>query len=308
MMMRKLLLLTGSILLVCFLLIIFRSFTLPKLKFEYICPDSSGYKPKFGGADFQESYFMQLRELCDLDKLVVDCKNDIEKILVVCNWVHHLWEHDSDNVPSASDPLSIVQEVMTNKKQFRCVEYSIVLAGCLNALGICSRVLGLKTSDVETREYGAGHRIVEAYIPSLSKWIMIDPQANVLPVSNGIPLHAVELQDALVGKGIQSYFGWQRVQLWSIDKEICDIKSDKHVYHAVSSKYFKEYINFIGQYLYYFDTVLDNSNFEVGVSNDASKVMLVPLGAKFPTVFQGKYPINNMHYTHSVACFYPDPC
>jgi len=65
-------------------------------------------------------------------------------------------------MPSSGSTTSILREVQEGKR-FRCVEYAIVINGCLNSLAIPSRVLGLKTADVETRESGAGYVVAEAF-------------------------------------------------------------------------------------------------------------------------------------------------
>jgi hypothetical protein len=197
-----------------------------------------------------------------LENLVADCSSNLEKILKVTAWVHHLWRHNGDNVPYQSDPLSILKEVFEDKKQFRCVEYAIVLNGCLNALGIPSRVLSLKTADVETREYGAGHVVTEAYISDFNKWMMIDCQANIVPVADGIPLNAVELQQALAKQDAVSFIS-------------CD--------NMLTKDDTREYISFIGQYLYYFQTKCVHS---YSFSRNEPSVMLVPIGATNPTIFQ----------------------
>lgn len=54
-------------------------------------------------------------------------------------------------------------------KRFRCVEYSIVAAGALNALGIPARTVGLRTKYVETELWSAGHVVAEAYLKDLGK-------------------------------------------------------------------------------------------------------------------------------------------
>jgi transglutaminase-like putative cysteine protease len=122
-----------------------------------------------------DAYLERLRVVHDLDGLVEGAGGDYEKIRRVARWVRGRWEHDGDNVPERSDPASIL-EAASRGARFRCVEYSIVASGCLNALGIRARVLGLKTADVETRVSGAGHMAVEAYLRDRSKWILVDPQ------------------------------------------------------------------------------------------------------------------------------------
>lgn len=254
---------------------------LPKLNFEQTCPDSSDFKPNFKFENLEDPYFQKLRTKFKLDELVKNCSTELEKVLVITNWVSHLWEHNGWNIATKPDAFSILQEVIEQKKQFRCVEYSIVTNGCLNAIGIQSRILGLSSSDVETRKYGAGHIVIEAYLKNLNKWIMVDAQANAIPVLNNIPLNAVEFQKALANH-------YSCLNIISLSNEIT----------------FKEYVEFIGQYLYYFKTELEQKCTRDG---DQKSIMLVPIGAKKPTVFQIKYPLINVLYTHSAACFYQKP-
>lgn len=112
---------------------------------------------------YDEAYNNKLKEKYQLEELVAGCDSELEKVEAVTKWVTNLWKHDGANVPAQSDPLSILDDVTEKGMQYRCVEYSTVIGGCLNAIGIQARVIGLKTQDVETRETGAGHVAVEAY-------------------------------------------------------------------------------------------------------------------------------------------------
>lgn len=258
-----------------------KSIAIPKLKFEYVCPDSYGNQPVFKFDVFKNEYLEQLRIQYKLDSLFVDGNTELEKVFAITNWVHHLWSHDGWNEPVKKDAMSILQEVIENHKSFRCVEYSIVAAACLNAVGIPCRILLLRTADMQTRESGAGHVVNEVYILSLQKWVMVDVQANVVLGLSGLPLNAVELQKAIADKSTD-------LQFVLLQKEIA----------------LKEYINFIDQYLYYFQTTLEPKDYD---RQNQVSIMLVPIGAKKPTVFQKIHPLTNVMYTHSVACFYPNP-
>lgn len=226
-----------------------------------------------------DPYLVKLRTEFDLDTIITGCTSDLEKIRALSAWVQNLWEHDGSNMPEKSDPISILHEVQ-NGSRFRCVEYAIVLNGCLNAVGITSRTLALKTKDVETRESGAGHVVLEAYSKDLDKWIMVDSQWDVIPVLNGTPLNAVEFQEALVKNR------YDLIILTASD---------------LSNSY---YYKWIGEYLFYFDVLLDN---RVVNRTSAMSLMLVSVGEKNPTVFQREWPIEDMIYTHSVNAFYTEP-
>lgn len=234
----------------------------------------------FRWSDPEEPYLKRLRNQYGLDKIVADGSGDYEKLRAVCAWVHRRWEHHGDNKPQNSDPISILQEAKQGKR-FRCVEYAIVTSGCLNALGIPSRVLALKTADVQTRKSGAGHVVAEAYLRDLDKWVLVDGQWDVIPLLGETPLSAVELQDALA----------QELPSLTVSSR--------------SAADGEAYFRWIGRYLFYFDVGLDN-RYDVS-ERSSKKLMLVPVGADEPKVFQRTRPIRNVIYTHSVRAFYAKP-
>ena len=226
-----------------------------------------------------EPYLAGLRAEYALDKVVAGKKDDYEKVRAVSRWVRSRWEHNGSNEPQKPDPISILQEAAQGKR-FRCVEYSVVLSAALNAIGIPARVLALKTEDVETRESGAGHVVTEAYLADAKKWVMVDGQWDVIPTLKGRPLSAVELQQALArgarGLNVETFSGAQA----------------------------QNYFQWVAPYLFYFDTKFD-SRFEG--AQPTYSLMLVPVGAKEPKVFQRKWGIGRMVYTHSLTAFYAKP-
>ncbi|OON65671.1 transglutaminase domain-containing protein [Hymenobacter sp. CRA2] len=231
------------------------------------------------------AYLAQLRQQYHLDAVVQGAKNDTERALRLLHWVHQQWNHNGSNEPTKNDALSILEEVKQGK-QFRCVEYGIVATSCLNAYGLKSRVLGLKTKDVETTDSGAGHVLLETWLPDQQKWVLLDGQWDVMPVLRGKPLNAVEFQQAIARN--------------CKDLEIRSLSGTSKM----------GYVTWIAPYLYYLDVKFDNREglgLERGNVNGKSSLMLVPAGAKEPTVFQVRYPINYCVYTRSLAAFYAKP-
>lgn len=230
-------------------------------------------------------YLDQLRSKYPIDSLIQGAKTDMDKTLAIMDWVHNQWRHDGNNEPQQNDAISILEEAK-NGKNFRCVEYGIVASACLNAVGLKARTIGLKTKNVETTEYGAGHVATEVFLNDLKKWAFIDVQFNSMPVLDGIPLNAVEFQQAIND---------------NVDQ--IEIKTpDKLLPTSL-------YMGWIYPYLYYFDVYFDNRE---GIESrqlidGESSLMLVPVGAKQPKVFQIKYPMDNLKYTHSLADFYAKP-
>jgi len=228
-------------------------------------------------------YLKSLRSKFPIDSLIVGAKTDSERVKKILFWVHNQWKHDGNNEPLKGDAISILDEVKEGKN-FRCVEYGIVTSACLNAVGLKTRTLGLKTADVETRRSGAGHVGSEVFLNDLNKWVFIDAQWDVIPVLNNTPLNAVEFQQAIAS-----------------NNEELEIQSSK------TSK--DQYAKWIFPYLFYFDIAFDNTegvNLQRKTIEGKPKLMLVPVGAPTPTIFQRENKINAF-YTNSINDFYAAP-
>jgi hypothetical protein len=233
----------------------------------------------------QNEYLQTLREQYELDKVVAGAANDTEKALRIVNWVHQQWQHNGSNEPSKSDALTILEEARQGKN-FRCVEYGIVTTAALNAVGLPSRTMGLKMKDVETIESGAGHVVMEVYLKDINKWVMLDGQFDAMPVLNNVPLNAVEFQQAIAN-----------------NYDALEIRS-------LSGTSKSNYVAWVYPYLYYFDVRFDNREgiaLERETIDTKSNLMLVPIGAKLPKVFQVKYPMDMYKYTNSLTDFYESP-
>jgi len=228
---------------------------------------------------------VELRKKYDLEGLVCKAKDDYEKLKLILAWVQKRWEHHGDNKPSKSDPLTILKEVSEGKR-FRCVEYGIVVAGCARSLSMPSRRLGLKRPDVETAKSGAGHVVAEVWLNQFNKWVFVDGQWGAIPEVNGVPLNAVEFQDAIA-------------------RETPGLKI-----HFATKKDEKDYLVWVARYLYYFDFNLDQRFYAKDYEKRRytplrGKIMLVPKGAKKPKVFQRETPIKNCTYISNPKVFYP---
>jgi hypothetical protein len=186
-----------------------------------------------------------------------------------------LWAHDGDNEPSKPDALTILEEAEAGKN-FRCVEYSVVIASCAAALGLPSRTVQVKTEDAETREFGAGHVVTEIFLLDSRRWVMADGQWHIVPLREGKALSALELSLAL--------------------DEAAAITSVT----TVSDEHIRDYQAWIGDYLFYFSTQLDNRD---PTTWEGENLVLGPLGAKEPKVFQRRFPITSATYTHEARAF-----
>lgn len=234
-------------------------------------------------------YLRGLRESYGIDSLTTNLSGEMDKIKAVLNWSSNQWEHNGSNSPSKPDALTILKEAKEGK-QFRCVEYGVIAAASLNSLSIPARVLALKTKDVAKVKFGAGHVAAETYSQDFSKWIFIDPQFDIMPTLNGIPLNAVEFQKALISEK-------QNIELVNLKGKVEQKRSEF-------------YLNWIGKYLYFFDVGFDQRidyKKETKKIDGKTRLMLVAVGAENPTIFQRKYNIDKCIYTNSLNDFYKKP-
>lgn len=247
-------------------------------------PDSLNF---FFDKDYQAvPYLVQMRELYPIDSCVRNAKDDAVRVLNLLHWVHTRWKHDGNQSPQKGDALSILEEAKTGKG-FPCFAYAEVLRAALNSIGIPTRRLALKTKDVETEQYASGHVANEVYLRDQGKWVFVDPQEDVMPYLNGVPLNAVEFQQAVTKH-------WDKVELRSIS--------------AVDKM---AYLNFVYPYLYYFDSNFDHrysGQPKISLAQKSS-LMLVPKGAKNPTKagFYNNQPIDYCLYTNCKEDFYKAP-
>lgn len=180
-----------------------------------------------------------------------------------------------------SDPIQILTEAKEGKN-FRCVEYSVVLHAALSCYSMKARVLSLRTRDLETRKSGAGHVAAECYLESFRKWALFDPQFDIHSEKDGIPLNAVELQREL-GSSYDS------VEMYTFDS-------------PADSELKREYSDWICQYLFYFHT---SREIVFPAQFPSVQIVLMPMGAKTPVKFQNMPIPDDLLPTNSYRAFYP---
>jgi len=261
----------------------------PKVRTIHYAEEATQQDYRFLYSDTMEnSYLRKLRQDYGLDTLAANTDDDLEKIIAILHWSSSQWEHNGSNTPSNPDALTILEEARTGQ-QFRCVEYGILASAGLNAVGIPARPLGLKTRDVARVKSGAGHVVTEAYSSGLGKWIFMDPQLDLIPVLDGIPLDAVEFQRAIASGANVELINSEGV----LDADFRD-----------------SYLRWLGKYLYFLEVPFDSrigEEAEILKFDGKPKLMLVPLGEDNPEIFQRKYSISYCVYTHSLADFYQVP-
>ena len=140
------------------------------------------------------------------------------------------------------------------------------------------------TKDISEVKSGGGHVVNEVYIEDIKKWMYFDPQFGVIPTLEGVPLNAVELQ----------YRIKNNLDFTLINPNKPTTKED--------------YIEWIGPYLYYFTTSLNQGGISIWdrIIGNKKSLTLYPKGAEKPVYFQKIFRLNTSYYTHSLKDFYPE--
>lgn len=233
-------------------------------------------------ADTTGNAFLNLlRSKYNLAQVVAGATTDLQRVIKLTDWVHSKWQHDGNNSPNGQN----ADQVLIGASQgtrYSCVGYGICLTGCLNAIGLKSRVLGLKRKDVETANCCAGHVCMEVFLNDVQKWVLADAQFDVVPSLNNIPLNAYELRNAIVNN------------------------LDALLLNGVSNNK-QSYTNFVAPYLYFFDVKINNS--DNGNYVAAKSLLLVPNGISTPVKFQINSFINSVGVlgTNYIGDFYAAP-
>lgn len=228
-----------------------------------------------------------LIELKELATITIDPQaTELERVKNILGYAHGMFTHNGDNQPSSLDPITIIKEARLGK-EFRCVEYSLLAVALLWAYAIPARMVGLKTSDVETREYGAGHAVIEFWGPDFEKWIMCDVQAGIIPSSLSSLLSAFEL-----GEKVKH----------DLSIDYVPVNGSRFAKNS-SFATMQSYTDWVKEYLYFFDTPIEIIFSDTDLSKQQI-AMLVPQGVKPPKMFQNLFAMNAV-YTHSMLDFYP---
>lgn len=219
----------------------------------------------------------QLRSEFAIDKVVAGAASDYEKLIRMTLWTSEQWEHSPSQMASKPDPISILREAKAGGR-FICRDYAIVAAGTARAYGFYARHLAILPKDVETRS--EAHSVAEVWLPQFHKWVIADGQYGIVPELKGIPLNAMELQDAIARDA----------------PLVCRGASDKC----------EEWKAFILPNLYYFKIAQDQRRFG---AEPGKQLVLVPRGAAEPHKFAGSDNgvFSNCIYTSNPKSFYAPP-
>ena len=147
---------------------------------------------------------VRFREATGLEEVVAAGKTDFERLVRLQDWVASCPNDRHDMFPGTSCPwaIDVVARLPADapagaavKPVIRghCMSYAEVMVVAASALGLKARHMAV----CGFREMS--HEIVEAWVPSLRKWVYFDPSLANYYVAKGTddPLNVIELHDAI---------------------------------------------------------------------------------------------------------------
>lgn len=140
-----------------------------------------------------------LRQKYKLDEVVKDGNTELEKLILLRNWVKNQWKYKP--AMNVKYPAWDADEILTRKIGF-CVQFAVTYVQCCAALGYPARfVFGYHPGGIA----GSGHEVTEVWSNQFGKWIFMDPEGNrhyVDPRTNE-PLSMLESHDRM----LRTYYG-----------------------------------------------------------------------------------------------------
>jgi transglutaminase-like putative cysteine protease len=138
-----------------------------------------------------------LRAKYRLDQVVSPGKTELEKLVLLRDWVAQQWRY---HPPEGHYPAWDADEILS-RGEGMCVQYAIVYIECCSALGYQARyVCGFHPGTLAT-----AHEVAEVWSDDECKWILMDPTRNEMYVDpkSGQPLSLLETHDRMM----KEYYG-----------------------------------------------------------------------------------------------------
>lgn len=153
---------------------------------------------RFKWQDPSHPALRQLREREKLDAIIAQGKTDFDKILALKGWTGAQWKFGTPEPYPAWNACTILEGVRAGKHGGWCGQYAQVFSQALLSLGYRARYV-----ELGSRSNPYAHFTTEVWVPSLGKWVVVDPtplEANdcYYVDERGAPLSALEVHRALV--------------------------------------------------------------------------------------------------------------
>lgn len=143
---------------------------------------------------WSESHLKQLRKMYKLEKVVAGARTELEKMVLLRNWVTRQWTYLPHGLPHPEwDALEILE-----RKSGVCVQYAIVYMQCALALGMQTRfVFGQVPYGRVLGATTGGHEVNEFWSNDHRRWMYMDPREDntFLDAATNLPASMLEVHE-----------------------------------------------------------------------------------------------------------------
>lgn len=147
--------------------------------------------PPFTYQSKTDTNLIALRKAFNLDSIAGQ-GNDMSQILNLMHWLHNLVPHDGQHEnPAVKNALSMVAVCKKEGRGLNCRGLATALNECYLSLGFASRFVTCLPKDSLGIDYDC-HVINAVYVPSLNKWIWIDPTFDTYVMNEQGELLSIE--------------------------------------------------------------------------------------------------------------------
>jgi tetratricopeptide (TPR) repeat protein len=137
-------------------------------------PSDDRQLPGFTYENPSDTELQSLRKAFNLDSIAGNGA-DTAKIIRLLNWIHYLIPHDgSHDNPVVKNATSMISQCKKEKRGLNCRGLAIVLNECYLAMGYASRIVTCLPKDSLHIDPDC-HVINAVFVPSLHKWVWMDP-------------------------------------------------------------------------------------------------------------------------------------
>lgn len=152
----------------------------------------SGENIKFYYMNKENENLSKLKSKYGIEKIIEGNKNDLEKTMLIINWLNKKFEVRASAMKSKKTTEKLLQEVETNKV-IAVSDFNNILEDTLTSIGITCRIgqfRGISNSkSIDESEY----EVLEVWSDAHGKWIMIDSVLGSYLIKDDIPISATEM-------------------------------------------------------------------------------------------------------------------
>lgn len=154
--------------------------------------------PSFTYQSKNDSNLIKLRTTFNLDSIAGN-GSDVDKTINLMHWLHNLVKHDGNSaLPSEKNALALIKICSVDERGINCRGLAITLNECLLCMGYKSRYVTCLPKDSLKIDQDC-HVINSVYIPSLKKWIWLDPTFDTyVKDENGQYLSILEVREKII--------------------------------------------------------------------------------------------------------------